>query len=98
MEIYVPRAKREYGYYVMPLLQGDRFSGRMDSKIDRKTGVYQILALYPEEDVCVEAESGAAVAESLLELAQFIGAKGVELGDRIPGVWRVALEEVRQRL
>ena len=98
VEIYVPKAKREYGYYVMPLLHGDRFSGRMDSKIDRKTGIYQILALYPEEDARVEAESGAAVAESLLELAQFIGAKGVELGDGIPADWRVALEEVSQRL
>ena len=98
VEIYVPKAKREYGYYVMPLLHGDRFSGRMDSKIDRKTGIYQILALYPEEDARVEAESGAAVAESLLELAQFIGAKSVELGDGIPADWRVALEEVSQRL
>ena len=98
IEIYVPKAKRQYGYYVMPLLQGDRFSGRMDSKIDRKTGIYHILALYPEEDARIEAESGAAVAESLLELAQFIGAKGVELGDRIPAAWRVALEEVSQRL
>ena len=98
IEIYVPKAKRQYGYYVMPLLQGDRISGRMDSKIDRKTGIYQILALHPEEDARIEAESGAAVAESLLELAQFIGAKGVELGDRIPADWRVALEEVSQRL
>ena len=98
IEIYVPKAKRQYGYYVMPLLRGDRFSGRMDSKIDRKTGIYQILALHPEEDARIDAESGAAVAESLLELAQFIGAKGVELGDRIPAAWRVALEEVSQRL
>ena len=98
IEIYVPKAKRQYGYYVMPLLQGDRISGRMDSKIDRKTGIYQILALHPEEDARIEAESGAAVAESLLELAQFIGAKGVELGDRIPADWRIALEEVSQRL
>ena len=98
IEIYVPKAKRQYGYYVMPLLHGDRFGGRMDSKIDRKTGVYHILALYPEEDARIDTESGAAVAESLLELAQFIGAKGVELGDRIPADWRVALEEVSQRL
>ena len=98
IEIYLPKAKRQYGYYVMPLLRGDRFSGRMDSKIDRKTGIYHILALYPEEDARIDAESGAAVAESLLELAQFIGAKGVELGDRMPAAWRVALEEVSQRL
>ena len=98
IEIYVPKAKREYGYYVMPLLQGDRFIGRMDSKIDRKTGIYHIHALYLEEEARNAARSGAAVADSLLELAQFIGAKGVELGDRIPAVWRKALEEVSQRL
>ena len=98
IEIYVPKAKRQYGYYVMPLLQGDRFIGRMDSKIDRKTGIYHIHALYLEEGARNAARSGAAVADSLLELAQFIGAKGVELGDRIPAVWRKALEEVSQRL
>ena len=98
IEIYVPKAKREYGYYVMPLLQGDRFIGRMDSRIDRKTGIYHIHALYQEDETRDDARSGTAVAESLLELAQFIGAKGVELGDRIPAVWRNALEEVSQGL
>ncbi len=99
IEIYVPKAKREYGYYVMPLLHGDRFIGRMDSKLERKTGIYHIHALYPEEDERNDAQTGAAVADSIRELAQFIGAKRVKLGDRIPAVWRTALDkEVTQGL
>ena len=99
IEIYVPKAKREYGYYVLPLLHGDRFLGRMDSQIDRKTGIYHIHALYAEEGARIDAQTGAAVAETLVELARFIGAKGVELGERIPAAWRIALEkEVTQGL
>ncbi len=99
IEIYVPKAKREYGYYVLPLLHGDRLIGRMDSQIDRKTGIYHIHAMYQEEGARIDAQTRAAAAESLAELAQFIGAKGVELGERIPAAWRNALEkEVTQGL
>lgn len=98
IEIYVPKAKRQYGYYVLPLLHGDRFIGRMDSQLDRKAGIYRIHALHPEQDAPVDARSGAAAAKSLLELAQFIGAGRVELGERIPAVWRKAIEEATHRL
>ena len=99
IEIYVPKAKREYGYYVLPLLHGDRFIGRMDSQIERKTGIYRIHALYAEEGARVDAQTRAAAAGSLLELARFIGAKRVELGKNIPAAWRDALEkEVNQGL
>ncbi len=99
IEIYVPKAKRAYGYYVLPLLHGDRFIGRMDSQIERKTGIYRIHALYAEEGARVDARTGAAAAGSLVALARFIGAKSVELGERIPAAWRDALEkEVSQGL
>ena len=98
IEIYVPKAKRQHGYYVLPLLHGDRFIGRMDSQIDRKTGRYRIHAIYPEEDAPEDAQARAAAAESLLELAQFIGAKRIELGERVPANWREAFEEVTDRL
>ncbi len=99
IEIYVPKAKRAYGYYVLPLLHGDRFIGRMDSQLDRKTGIYRVHALYAEAGARVDGRTGAAAAASLVELARFIGAKGVELGERIPAAWRRALEkEVNQGL
>lgn len=48
IECYVPKDKRKYGYFVLPILQGQAFVGRLDAKMDRKTGVLNILNLYLE--------------------------------------------------
>ena len=46
IECYVPEAKREYGYFCLPLLWGCDFVGRMDAKIERKSGLLQIQHLH----------------------------------------------------
>ena len=46
IECYVPEAKREYGYFCLPLLWGSDFVGRMDAKIERKSGLLQIQHLH----------------------------------------------------
>jgi uncharacterized protein len=43
LEMYVPRARREYGYYVLPVLRGDRIVGRIEPRFDRRTGDMQVL-------------------------------------------------------
>ncbi len=48
-EVYVPAAKRRWGYYVLPLLYGDRFVGRIEPRIDRRTGTLRILGLWWED-------------------------------------------------
>jgi uncharacterized protein len=48
-EVYVPAAKRRWGYYVLPLLYGDRFVGRIEPRIERRTGTLRILGLWWEE-------------------------------------------------
>lgn len=50
IECYVPKDKRKHGYFVLPILQGQGFAGRLDAKIDRKTGVLTILNLLIEVD------------------------------------------------
>ncbi len=48
-EVYVPAAKRRWGYYVLPLLYGDRFVGRIEPRIDRATGTLRVLGLWWED-------------------------------------------------
>jgi uncharacterized protein YcaQ len=70
LEIYVPAAKRRWGYYVLPVLHGDRFVAKADVKADRKEGVLHVPALRMElgataDDVDVSRSELRALAEWL---------------------------------
>jgi len=65
LEMYVPKAKREYGYYVLPLLVGDRVVGRAEPRFDRKTGTLELLGAWGDT---------SRVDEALGELATWLGA------------------------
>lgn len=73
LEIYVPRAKREYGYFVLPVLHGDRLVGRIDPEYDRRARVLQIHNVYPEADGDLAGLEGAVES-----LARFLGAESIE--------------------
>jgi len=65
LEMYVPKAKREYGYYVLPLLVGDRIVGRAEPVFDAKTGSLDLLGAWGETSRLDEAlESLAAFLRS----------------------------------
>jgi uncharacterized protein YcaQ len=85
LEIYVPAAKREFGYFVLPILHRDRLVGRIDPLFDRKTGVLRVKHVYAEEDATEDA--GALIAKAINELASWLGASDVEYG-RVPSLWR----------
>jgi uncharacterized protein YcaQ len=51
IEVFVPEAKRQYGYYVFPLLEGDRIVGRIDMKAERQSDLLRVRAVWPEHGV-----------------------------------------------
>jgi uncharacterized protein YcaQ len=81
IEIYVPAAQRQYGYYVLPFLLGDRFAARVDLKADRRTGVLQIPAAWIEPAADQE-ETAVALAAELHRLAGWLGLAEIAPPDR----------------
>jgi hypothetical protein len=77
--MYVPKAKREYGYYVLPILRGDRLVGRIDPILDRKRNVLVVNAIYEEPGARFARRR---IEAALRSLARFVGAKSVELPRR----------------
>ncbi|MDH5558730.1 MAG: winged helix DNA-binding domain-containing protein, partial [Alphaproteobacteria bacterium] len=51
IEVFVPAAKRTYGYYVFPLLEGDRLIGRIDMKCERGEGLLRVTGLWLESGI-----------------------------------------------
>lgn len=70
VEMFVPAAKRQWGYYVYPLLEGDRFVGRMEVKGDRAQGDLNVLAFWPEPGVKWPAARQDKLDAELVRLAR----------------------------
>jgi len=87
MEIYTPKHKREYGYYVMPVLHGDQFIGRIDPMMDRTRGALKVNAIYAEPDATKTKHTARAIADGIENLAEFLDARKIELPRRVPRGW-----------
>jgi uncharacterized protein YcaQ len=88
MEIYVPVAKRRYGYYAMPLLHGDRFVARVDPAFDRERSALRVHAIVPEPDVRPSRSNAAAVATAVNDLAAWLGVTAIDVSPSVPPPWR----------
>jgi uncharacterized protein len=76
IEIYTPKHLRRHGYFVMPILRGDRFVGRIDPMLDRRAGRLVINALHTEGGVS-ERSVRAAAASTAEQLGDFLGVNEV---------------------
>ena len=94
-EVYVPEAKRRWGYYVLPILFGDRFVGRIEPRLDRKARTLNVLGIWfeagfkpMEEPAFLEALRAAVEA-----YRSFVGADSVvwprtKIGREVAGALR----------
>jgi len=79
-EMFVPAEKRRWGYYVYPLLEGERFVGRIELKADRKAGWLRVTGFWPELGVRWAAPRAARLEGELCRLARMVGVERVEWG------------------
>ena len=77
----MPEPKRVYGYYVFPVLEGDRLVGRIDVKAFRDAGSLRVRAFWPEAGVKLTKGRRAKLEAELDRLARFAGCERVEFAD-----------------
>lgn len=89
LEIYVPKAKRRWGYFVLPVLDGDRLVARVDLAMDRKRNTLVAHAVHAEPKLPRGLRLPRAIARELERLAAWRGATNVEVL-AAPEAWRPA--------
>ena len=71
LEMYKPAAKRRWGYFALPILHAERLVGKLDAKVDHKSGQLNVFAVH--EDFAWTAEIGDAVEAEIESLAGWLG-------------------------
>jgi len=81
IEVFVPEARRQFGYYVFPLLEKDRFVGRVDMKRGPGGGNLEVTGLWLEPGLKLTPRRRAGLEDELGRLAGFVGAGAVRFAD-----------------
>jgi hypothetical protein len=88
IEIYTPQHKRQYGYYVLPILHGDQLIGRIDPKMNREHGRLHIHAVHAEKGAPLNRATARSIRAAIEELAVFLGATEIHYTQLVPAAWQ----------
>jgi uncharacterized protein YcaQ len=91
IELYTPKPKRKFGYYVLPILHNGQFVGRLDPKADRKNKTFIVHAIYLEPGVEMADDLVEGIARALREMMTFHGSEKLTIGRSEPETLREAL-------
>ncbi|WP_039056349.1 winged helix-turn-helix domain-containing protein [Enterobacter sp. Bisph1] len=83
LECYTPAPKRQFGYFVLPLLHRGRLVGRMDAKMHRKEGILEIISLYLENGVKPSLTLEKGLISAISEFARWQDAQRIAFS-RLP--------------
>lgn len=98
IECYTPAPKRVYGYFTLPILDGDRLVGRLDPKAHRADGVFEVKAIHLEPDVKIDAGLVERVAEAIARSAAWHRTPDVVVRESDPpGLARKLTSALRNR-
>lgn len=82
-EVYKPLEQRRWGYYVLPILYGDRLVARFEPKLDRAGRTLAILGFWLEQDTRLDERLEADLAAALRRFAAFVGADQITWGPAV---------------
>lgn len=80
LECYLPKPKRRFGYWLLPILHKNKIIGRMDAKANRQRKVFEIKSLYIEDNVQISEDLISGLTQNLLECAQWHKTPAIEIG------------------
>ncbi|MEO0665748.1 MAG: crosslink repair DNA glycosylase YcaQ family protein, partial [Pseudomonadota bacterium] len=79
IEVFVPAAKRQYGYYVFPILEGTRLTGRIDLKADRAADTLRVQGYWLEAGVKLGTGRASRLATELTRIARLAGVSRITI-------------------
>ena len=91
LEMFLPKQKRKYGYYVLPILWGDRLIGRIDPIMETRKERLLVNSVHAEPGAPSDKEVSSKIAEKIKQLGEFLGAKEVVYTARVPKAWKKSL-------
>ncbi len=90
-EQFLPKEKRRFGTYVLPILWGDRLIGRIDPRLDKARSELVINGVHAEPHAPQDPEIAEEIASTIARFAKFLGARQVTYPSQVPEAWKGSL-------